>query len=39
VRDGIEAWYATGIRTLILVPSSARGNQIVGLRELLDLYR
>jgi alkanesulfonate monooxygenase SsuD/methylene tetrahydromethanopterin reductase-like flavin-dependent oxidoreductase (luciferase family) len=39
VRDGIEAWYATGIGTLIVVPSSARGNQIVALRELLDLYR
>ncbi|HVQ74441.1 MAG TPA: LLM class flavin-dependent oxidoreductase [Candidatus Binatia bacterium] len=39
VREGIEAWYAAGVRTLILVPSSTRGNQMVALQELLDLYR
>jgi alkanesulfonate monooxygenase SsuD/methylene tetrahydromethanopterin reductase-like flavin-dependent oxidoreductase (luciferase family) len=39
VRDGIEAWYATGITTLIVVPSSARGNQMVALQQLIDLYR
>jgi alkanesulfonate monooxygenase SsuD/methylene tetrahydromethanopterin reductase-like flavin-dependent oxidoreductase (luciferase family) len=39
VRAGIEAWYAAGVRTLILVPSSTRGNQMVALQELLDLYR
>lgn len=39
VREGIEAWYAAGVRTLILVPSSSRGNQMVALQELLDLYR
>jgi alkanesulfonate monooxygenase SsuD/methylene tetrahydromethanopterin reductase-like flavin-dependent oxidoreductase (luciferase family) len=39
VRDGIEAWYETGITTLILVPSSARGNQMVALQQLIDLYR
>ena len=27
VRDGLEAWYAAGIRTPIIVPSSAAGNQ------------
>ena len=39
VRGGVEAWYAAGVRTLILVPSSTRGNQMVALQELLDLYR
>jgi hypothetical protein len=39
VREGVEAWSAAGVRTLILVPSSTRGNQMVALQELLDLYR
>jgi alkanesulfonate monooxygenase SsuD/methylene tetrahydromethanopterin reductase-like flavin-dependent oxidoreductase (luciferase family) len=39
VRDGIEAWYATGINTLIVVPSSTRGNQMAALQELIHLYR
>src|SRR5713101_4885973 len=39
VRDGIEAWYAAGVRTLIMVPSSAKGNQMAALQELIDLYR
>jgi alkanesulfonate monooxygenase SsuD/methylene tetrahydromethanopterin reductase-like flavin-dependent oxidoreductase (luciferase family) len=39
VRHGIEAWYETGITTLIVVPSSTRGNQMVALQELIDLYR
>jgi alkanesulfonate monooxygenase SsuD/methylene tetrahydromethanopterin reductase-like flavin-dependent oxidoreductase (luciferase family) len=39
VRDGIEAWFATGVTTLIVVPSSARGNQMVALQQLIDLYR
>ena len=39
VREGIEAWYAAGVNTLIVVPSSARGNQMAALQELIDLYR
>jgi len=39
VRDGVEAWYAAGVRTLIMVPSSAKGNQMAALQELIDLYR
>jgi alkanesulfonate monooxygenase SsuD/methylene tetrahydromethanopterin reductase-like flavin-dependent oxidoreductase (luciferase family) len=39
VREGIEAWYAAGVNTLIIVPSSARGNQMAALQELIDLYR
>src|SRR5215467_12662588 len=28
VRDGVEAWYEAGVKTVILVPSSARSNQL-----------
>ena len=38
VRDGIEARRAAGVNTLILVPSSTRGNQMAALQELIDLY-
>jgi alkanesulfonate monooxygenase SsuD/methylene tetrahydromethanopterin reductase-like flavin-dependent oxidoreductase (luciferase family) len=34
VREGIEAWYAAGIRTPIIVPSSAGGNQMKAFEEL-----
>ena len=39
VRDGIEAWYAAGVKTLILVPSSTKGNQMIALQELIGLFR
>ena len=39
VREGIEAWYETGINTLILVPSSTRGGQMVAFQELIDALR
>ena len=39
VRDGVEAWYAAGVKTLIMVPSSTKGNQMVALQELIDLFR
>ena len=39
VRDGVEAWYAAGVKTLIVVPSSTKGNQMAALQELIDLYR
>ena len=39
VRDGIEAWYATGVNTPIIVPSSTKGGQMVALQELIELYR
>jgi alkanesulfonate monooxygenase SsuD/methylene tetrahydromethanopterin reductase-like flavin-dependent oxidoreductase (luciferase family) len=38
VRDGIEAWFDAGIKTPIIVPSSAAGNQLKALEELLALY-
>ena len=39
VREGIEAWYDTGINTLIVVPTSARGNQMVAFEELRAAFR
>src|SRR5216683_8063451 len=39
VREGVEAWYAAGVKTLIMVPSSTKGNQMVALQELIDLFR
>lgn len=39
VRDGIEAWYDTGLKTPILVPSSANGNQMVALQEIVEAFR
>lgn len=39
VREGLEAWYATGLKTPILVPSSTRGGQLVALQELIDAFK
>lgn len=39
VREGIEAWYDTGVKTLIVVPSSAKGNQMVALEEIITALR
>ncbi len=39
VREGVEAWYGAGVKTLIVVPSSTKGNQMAALQELIDLYR
>ena len=39
VRDGVEAWRATGVRTVILVPSSTRGGQMVAFEELIAAWR
>ena len=36
VRDGLEAWRAAGIRTPVVVPLSADGNQMTALRQVLD---
>jgi hypothetical protein len=38
VRDGVEAWRDAGVRTPILVPSSAAGNQIRAFEELFAAY-
>jgi hypothetical protein len=39
VREGIEAWYETGVKTLIVVPSSAKGNQMVAFQEVIEALR
>jgi alkanesulfonate monooxygenase SsuD/methylene tetrahydromethanopterin reductase-like flavin-dependent oxidoreductase (luciferase family) len=38
VREGAEAWVEAGVKTPILVPSSAAGNQLVAFKELFDAY-
>jgi alkanesulfonate monooxygenase SsuD/methylene tetrahydromethanopterin reductase-like flavin-dependent oxidoreductase (luciferase family) len=39
VREGVEAWQATGVRTVIVVPSSIRGGQMKAFEELITAYR
>jgi alkanesulfonate monooxygenase SsuD/methylene tetrahydromethanopterin reductase-like flavin-dependent oxidoreductase (luciferase family) len=39
VRDGVDAWRAAGLKTVILVPSSTRGNQLVAFEELFAAFR
>jgi len=38
VRDAVEAWRAAGVATPILVPSSAAGNQLKAIEELLAAF-
>ncbi len=38
VREGVEAWQAAGVRTPILVPSSAAGNQLRAFQELFATF-
>jgi alkanesulfonate monooxygenase SsuD/methylene tetrahydromethanopterin reductase-like flavin-dependent oxidoreductase (luciferase family) len=38
VRDGLEAWYDAGIRTPIIVPSSAAGNQLKAIDEMFATF-
>ena len=38
VLEGLEAWYDAGLRTPILVPSSAVGNQMKAFEELFALF-
>lgn len=38
VRDGVEAWYAAGVRTPILVPSSASGGQMKAFEEMFAAF-
>jgi alkanesulfonate monooxygenase SsuD/methylene tetrahydromethanopterin reductase-like flavin-dependent oxidoreductase (luciferase family) len=38
VREGVEAWRDTGVRNLIIVPSSAEGNQIKALQEVFEAF-
>ena len=38
VREGVEAWLDAGVRTPILVPSSAQGNQMQAFQELFAAF-
>ena len=38
IRDGVEAWRAAGIKTPVLVPLSADGNQTTALRQVFDAF-
>jgi len=38
VRDGVEAWRDAGVRDLIIVPSSAAGNQLKALEEVFSAF-
>jgi alkanesulfonate monooxygenase SsuD/methylene tetrahydromethanopterin reductase-like flavin-dependent oxidoreductase (luciferase family) len=39
VMDGLEAWYAAGVKTPILVPSSTSGGQKKAFEELLAAFK
>jgi alkanesulfonate monooxygenase SsuD/methylene tetrahydromethanopterin reductase-like flavin-dependent oxidoreductase (luciferase family) len=39
VRNGVDAWRAAGVRTVILVPSSTRGGQMHAFEELIAAFR
>ena len=39
VREGVEAWFLTGLETPILVPSSAEGNQMKAFEEVFAAFR
>ena len=38
VREGIEAWFDAGIKTPIIVPSSANGGQMVAFEEFFSIW-
>ena len=38
VRDGIAKWRAAGVRTPIIVPSSAAGNQLKAIEEMFSAF-
>jgi len=39
VRDGVEAWYAAGVKTPMLVPSSTSGGQMKAIEELFAAFK
>ncbi|MEX2489168.1 MAG: LLM class flavin-dependent oxidoreductase [Pseudomonadales bacterium] len=39
VREELEAWFDAGIKTPILVPSSANGGQMVAFEELMSIFQ
>jgi alkanesulfonate monooxygenase SsuD/methylene tetrahydromethanopterin reductase-like flavin-dependent oxidoreductase (luciferase family) len=39
VREGVEAWYAAGVTTLILAPCSTKGGQLKAFEEMIEGFR
>jgi alkanesulfonate monooxygenase SsuD/methylene tetrahydromethanopterin reductase-like flavin-dependent oxidoreductase (luciferase family) len=38
IREGVEAWYAAGVSTPMLVPSSTAGGQMKAFEELFEVF-
>jgi alkanesulfonate monooxygenase SsuD/methylene tetrahydromethanopterin reductase-like flavin-dependent oxidoreductase (luciferase family) len=38
VREGVEAWFAAGVRTPVIVPSSTKGGQLKALEEIFATF-
>ena len=38
VREGVEAWREAGVRTPVIVPSSASGNQLKAMEEIFATF-
>lgn len=38
VREGVEAWFAAGVKTPIIVPSSTKGGQMKAFEEVMDAF-
>jgi hypothetical protein len=38
VRDGVEAWQASGVHTPVIVPSSTSGGQLKALEEIFAAF-
>jgi alkanesulfonate monooxygenase SsuD/methylene tetrahydromethanopterin reductase-like flavin-dependent oxidoreductase (luciferase family) len=38
VREKVEAWEDAGVRSVVLVPSSAAGNQLVAMQEMFATF-
>jgi alkanesulfonate monooxygenase SsuD/methylene tetrahydromethanopterin reductase-like flavin-dependent oxidoreductase (luciferase family) len=38
VREGIEAWFESGVKTPIVVPSAVKGGQMQAIQEFFDLW-
>ncbi len=39
IREEVEAWYAAGVKTVILAPNSTKGGQRKAIEEIIDAFR
>jgi hypothetical protein len=39
VMEGLEAWFAAGMKTPIVVPSSTKGGQMVAFAEIFEAFK